>query len=78
VLQEFGGSENVGGLGIAAEGYHGRVLEEQENISNLTGFAQLDQLLLQTQGGRVINGAERDDGDGVHFRHGLTGMNTRR
>jgi hypothetical protein len=61
--QRFGRSEHVGGLGIASERDDGRVLEEKEDVSDLSGFAKVDQPLLQAQAVRISDHAKLNDGN---------------
>jgi hypothetical protein len=59
----FGGSEDVGGFGVAAESDDGRVLDQEEDVADLFLFAQIDQLLLEAQAFGVVEGSELDDGN---------------
>jgi hypothetical protein len=61
--EELGRRENVFLFGITTESNHRRVLKQQENIANAPIFAQIDKLLLQPQGGRVIKRAELEKRD---------------
>ncbi len=50
--------EDVGALGVAAEGEHGRMLEEQKHVADAARGAQRDQLFLQAKGFAVVHAAE--------------------
>ena len=50
--------ENVRSLGIAAEGEHRWMLEEQEYVSDAARRAQRDQLVLKAKGVAVVHAAE--------------------
>ena len=56
--QELIGSENVGAVGVAAQGEHGRMLEEQQDVADAALLAQLNQLRLQAQSFGVVDAAE--------------------
>jgi hypothetical protein len=39
------------------------MLEKQKNVPNAVLLPELDEVLLEAQGGAVVNGSEMDDGD---------------
>ena len=51
----------MGAFGVSAKRDDRRVLKQQEHVSNAAFFAQLDQALLQTQAGCVIESSELDN-----------------
>ena len=55
--------EHVRSFGIPAEGDHRRVLQQKKNIADAAFFAQVNQLLLQAEGRRVVESAELEDGN---------------
>src|SRR5882762_11180739 len=57
----FSRCEHVGSLGIASEGDHRRVFEQKQDIADLSGLAQINQLLLQPNPFAIINLTELDD-----------------
>ena len=57
----FSRCEHVGSLGIASEGDHRRVFEQKQDIADLSGLAQINQLLLQANPFAIIDLAELDD-----------------
>jgi hypothetical protein len=61
--QHFGRSEHVGSLGVASKRNDGRVLQQQEQIADLSSLAQFDQPPLQTQTFAVVKGTELDNGN---------------
>jgi hypothetical protein len=61
LLQEFGRCDDVRGFGIAAERNDRPVLEQQKHVADFFFFTKRNQLLLQTQTGCVVDGAELDD-----------------
>ena len=61
--EKFRRSDHVRGFRVAAEGDNWRVFEEQKDVADLFCFAQVDELLLQAQACRVINGTELDERD---------------
>src|SRR5271165_2647689 len=75
--KEFGGGDYVGGFGVAAERDDRRVFEEEEDIADFFLFAEGDELLLQREAGRVIDGAELDDRDQILIATGLRGAEPR-
>lgn len=64
--QVFGWGENVGRLGVSAEGDDGWVLEQEKKIGDLAGLTQIDEFLLETEAVGVGDGSEANNGD-----HGL-------
>src|SRR5579863_4077770 len=61
--EELGRGQNVLGLRVAAKSNDRRVLQEKNNVSDASFFAQPNQLFLQALSGGVINGAELENGD---------------
>ena len=55
--------QKIFATGVAAEGDYGGVLQQRQRISDSAFFAQINQRLLQTQSGGVINGAELENGN---------------
>ena len=49
--------------GVAAQGDDRRVLDEEQHVAHAILLAELNQSLLQAQGGCVIAAAEIEDGD---------------
>ena len=74
--QQFGRSDDVFLLGIAAESDDRRVFEQKKNVADAAFLAQFDQALLQAQAGGVIDGAELEDGDQEILCHGFSRINT--
>ena len=56
--EEFVGGEDVGAVGVAAEGEDGRVLEEQQDVVDATLEAEIDELRLEAEGFVVGDAAE--------------------
>jgi hypothetical protein len=61
--EEFARGDNVNSFRIAAEADDGRVFEQEQDVADSFFLAQGDELLLQAKAGRVVNGAELNDGD---------------
>jgi len=59
----FGRGNDVGRFRVASQGDDGRVLEQEENVADLALFAEIDEPLLQTQGGGVVDRVEMEDRD---------------
>src|ERR1035438_4875154 len=51
--EEFRGGSHIGGFCVAPESDDRRVFEQQQNVANLFRFAQVDQLLLEAEGGEL-------------------------
>jgi len=49
---------DIGGFCVASEGDHGRVFQQEQDIADLSGFAQVDELLLQAEAFGVADGSE--------------------
>ena len=56
--QQFIGGENVGAVGVAAQGEHRRMLEQQQHIVDAALVAQADDLSLQAQRFVVVHAPE--------------------
>ena len=56
--QQFVGGEDVGAVGVAAEGEHRRMLEQQQDVVDAALEAQLDELRLEAKSLVVGNAAE--------------------
>ncbi len=69
------GREDVGGVRVAAQGQDGRMLQEQQLITDLARGTRVDEALLEGVGPRVVDPAEpaRVQRPRVR-RHGRTGI----
>ena len=56
--EELVGGQDVGAIGVAAEGEDGRVLEEQQDVFDAALEAEVDQLRLEAEGFVVGDAAE--------------------
>src|SRR5580704_11026018 len=61
--EKFGGSDYVGGFGVATERDYRLVLQEEKDVADFFFFAQGDQLLLQAETRGVVDGAELENGN---------------
>jgi hypothetical protein len=55
--KEIIGSKNVVAVGVAAEGEHRRMLEEQQDIADAALLAQVDKFHLETESFAVVDAA---------------------
>ena len=57
-LEQLVRRQNVGTVGVAAQGEHGRMLQQQEHVGDAILLAEIDELGLQAQGLGVVDAAE--------------------
>src|SRR6185369_7404447 len=74
--EQFGRRNDILPAGIAAKSNHGRMFEEEEDVTDAAFLAQFDQAPLQAQAGGVVHGAELEDGDQEILCHGLSRIST--
>ena len=65
LLEEFGRRNYVCGFGVPAQGDYRLVFEEEQEVADLSLFAEGDQLLLQAETCGVVDDAELDDRDQI-------------
>lgn len=63
--QDFGRGDDVCSFCVASECDDRLVLEQEKNVADSFLFAKSNEFLLEAQAGRIINGAELEDGDQV-------------
>jgi hypothetical protein len=66
--------QNVGTVGVTAQGEHGRVLQQQEHVADAILLAEIDELGLETQGLGVVDAAEIEGVDHDSLRYPPGGL----
>jgi hypothetical protein len=61
--QELARRHDVACVRVSSKRNHRRMLEKQKNVPNAVLLPEFHQVLLEAQGGAVVNAAEMDDGD---------------
>ena len=56
--EQLVGREDVGAVGVAAEGENRRVLKQQENVADAAGGAQGDEFVLKAERFAVVHAPE--------------------